>query len=788
MNVKAITEHSLVTLRGEEIVLFFIQPTNVSVLSRESLRARVNALMNVLKGFTQVELLCLGSRESFEHNKQYLDARIGQEESKPIRALLMADKAHLDEIQSRTATAREFMLAVRLHGIGEREVYPYLARLEKLIREQRFTVKRADREDLKRILAVYFSGDVISESDSDFDGQRWLMRDGQSDYRAASVLEEAQVLQTFLDLIAPAAVKFEVDRYIVGNTWRCVWAVRGYPTATEEQALLQRLGERAGVTLRIDTRLVTPGEERKILQAADKANRFRGGSSDIREAVEAQNNLEDVSSMIRAAHRNREPFFHTAVYLELIAKDEQAFTELRDSVEAELNRAKVHVDKLHLCQQEGFLSVMPSGYHALGEQFERMLPASSVANLFPFAYTGKTDPKGFYLGYDKYGSSIITDLERRAADKSNANFLILGNSGQGKSHLLKLLLCNILESGKRVVCLDAEEEYRDITRQLGGTYLDLTDGKHLLNVLEPRMWSAGSDEASPDAPAAFHGKSLLSQHISFLRDFFRSYKPFTEAELDTIEIMLGRLYARKGIGEDADIKSRPPEDFPILSELHDLLEQEYRRLCREGNAGELYTPELLQSAARGLFSLCKGPDSLFFNGHTNVDTSRFVTFGVKDLLEGGGKNIKDALLFNTLSYISHALIAGGGTAGIFDELHIFLSNPIAVSYIRNAMKRVRKRESLVGIASQNINDFLLGDVAEMTKPLFSIPTHHFLFHPGIVDKQAYMDTLQIEENEYQLILACQTGSCLYRCGAERYNLIVRTPEHKLALYGAGGGR
>ena len=158
------------------------------------------------------------------------------------------------------------------------------------------------------------------------------------------------------------------------------------------------------------------------------------------------------------------------------------------------------------------------------------------------------------------------------------------------------------------------------------------------------------------------------------------------------------------------------------------------------------------------------------------------------MLFRSGKNIKDALLFNTLSYISHALIAGGGTAGIFDELHIFLSNPIAVSYIRNAMKRVRKRESLVGIASQNINDFLLGDVAEMTKPLFSIPTHHFLFHPGIVDKQAYMDTLQIEENEYQLILACQTGSCLYRCGAERYNLIVRTPEHKLALYGAGGGR
>ena len=449
MQVERITEHSIITPQGEEIVLFLLQPTNVSVLSRESLRARINALMHVLKGFVEVELLCLNSRESFEHNKRYLTGRMEQEESAPIRTLLEQDLRHLDEIQSRTATAREFMLIIRPRNIGEREMYPYLSRLEKMIREQGFTVRRAGYEDIKRILAVYFSQDVISEGYDDFDGQRWLLKGNQSDYKAASVMEEAEVLQTFLDLIAPAAIRFEVDRYMVGNTFRCVWAVRGYPTSTEEQALLQRLGERAGVTLHIYTRLVSPAEERKILQAADKANRFKGSSTDIREMVEAQSNLEDVSSMIRTAHRNREPFFHTAVYIELIARTEQEFSELRDSVEAELGRGKISVDRLHLCQQDGFLSVMPSGHNAFGEEFERMLPASSVANLFPFAYTGKTDPNGFYIGYDKYGSSIIVDLERRAADKSNANTLILGSSGKGKSYFLKLLLCNILESGKR---------------------------------------------------------------------------------------------------------------------------------------------------------------------------------------------------------------------------------------------------------------------------------------------------------------------------------------------------
>lgn len=95
---------------------------------------------------------------------------------------------------------------------------------------------------------------------------------------------------------------------------------------------------------------------------------------------------------------------------------------------------------------------------------------------------------------------------------------------------------------------------------------------------------------------------------------------------------------------------------------------------------------------------------------------------------------------------------------------------------------------MIVLASQNIEDFLLPGVAEMTKPLFSIPAHHFLFHPGTIDKRGYMDALQLEETEYQLILACQTGTCLYKCGSERYNLVVRTPEHKLALYGKAGGR
>ena len=104
------------------------------------------------------------------------------------------------------------------------------------------------------------------------------------------------------------------------------------------------------------------------------------------------------------------------------------------------------------------------------------------------------------------------------------------------------------------------------------------------------------------------------------------------------------------------------------------------------------------------------------------------------------------------------------------------------------MKRVRKKDSAVILASQNLEDFAIPGIAELTKPLFSIPTHVFLFNAGSIDKRFYMDTLQLEESEFELIKYPQRGVCLYKCGNERYNLAVHAPEHKEKLFGSAGGR
>ena len=603
------------------------------------------------------------------------------------------------------------------------------------------------------------------------------------------VVEEPYI-KDFLDMVAPSVIDFKVDHYLCGNTCRCVWALREYPTSTDEQAILRHLGEMDGVTIRIYTRQVTPSEERRIIHnAANKHRMSRSSTEDLQQTVTAEANLQDVVTLVSSMHRNREPLLHCAVFLELTAPDYDALKLLQTDVLTELVRSKLNVDRLMLRQQEGFVSVMPAGRNAFGAQFERVLPASSVANLYPFNYSGKTDPHGFYIGKDKYGANILVDFDKRDDDKTSANILILGNSGQGKSYLLKLLLLNFLEAGKSVISLDVEHEQKDMCETVGGCFMDLMGGVYRINPLEPKCWDDGSGPEDRDAPEAFRKSTRLSQHISFLKDFFRAYKDFSDRHIDAIEIMVGKLYAKWGISDSTNFAGLKPQDYPILSDLYKLIEQEYREY--DGNCHQLYTAELLQEILLGLHSMCQGAEAQFFNGHTNVTSSRFIVFGVKGLLQAS-KNVRGAMLFNILSYMSDRLLTIGNTTAALDELYVWLSDNVSVGttiieYIRNTLKRVRKKESNLIMASQNLEDFDREGIRELTKPLFAIPPHQFIFNCGSIDKRFYMDLLQLEEAEYNLIRFPQRGVCLFKCGNERYLLEVHAPAYKEALFGTAGG-
>ena len=320
--------------------------------------------------------------------------------------------------------------------------------------------------------------------------------------------EQMEEIRTkdFFDMILPGTVKFLSDHYIVGDSYRCVWVIREYPPSTEEQAILSQLADRNGVTLRIYHRLVEAMEQRKIIQNATRRNKMKSGGNDMNDTIEAEGNLQDVIELLANLRKNREPLLHCSVFIELKAKDMDSLKELQSEIAMELTRSKMSVDRLTLRQKEGFLSVLPVGFNQFGAQYERVLPASSVANFYPFNFSGKTDPHGLYIGRDKYGTNILVDFDRRAEDKTTSNILILGNSGQGKSYLLKLILTNLRESGKRI---EFDEDNPYAVPDHGGREVQYAEKKEIMDGIIKKYHP---DWIVKDKPATDGGNGISGQN------------------------------------------------------------------------------------------------------------------------------------------------------------------------------------------------------------------------------------------------------------------------------------
>src|SRR5699024_4505335 len=137
-------------------------------------------------------------------------------------------------------------------------------------------------------------------------------------------------------------------------------------------------------------------------------------------------------------------------------------------------------------------------------------------------------------------------------------------------------LSNLRESGKSLIVLDPEQEYQELCENLGGCYLDYLSGEFVINPLQPLAWNEETENEDDErTPEAFKKTTMLSRHISYLKDFFRSYKDFTTAQLDTIELMLQKLYRRFDMDDYTDFSQVAPEKFPTMSDFYDLLEEEF---------------------------------------------------------------------------------------------------------------------------------------------------------------------------------------------------------------------
>ncbi len=173
VGIKAFTKYGLLTGKGE-LLFYTVAPTNISVLSYTNIEIKIRHLMMVLSSLPDIEIACLDSAECFDENKAYLKTRLSEERNESIRRLLRQDADMLDELQTEMATARQFLFIARLKGQKEKQVFDAANRIEKVISEQGFEVRRMRKPDIKRFLAIYFEASMNGESLPDTDGAQYF--------------------------------------------------------------------------------------------------------------------------------------------------------------------------------------------------------------------------------------------------------------------------------------------------------------------------------------------------------------------------------------------------------------------------------------------------------------------------------------------------------------------------------------------------------------------------------------------------------------------------------------
>lgn len=179
-NAKNIAENGVETYGGEFLVYFLVQPDNIAVLSESAVASKVKRLAAVMKGFDSLEMACINSRENFESNKHFYQKRMAEEKSQAVRELLERDMKHLDEVQVRTASAREFLFLLRFRDYNPEadDVRMGISRMEKLLKDEGFSARLATKEDIKRLYAVYFVQNITQVYFDDYDGAQFVKGDG----------------------------------------------------------------------------------------------------------------------------------------------------------------------------------------------------------------------------------------------------------------------------------------------------------------------------------------------------------------------------------------------------------------------------------------------------------------------------------------------------------------------------------------------------------------------------------------------------------------------------------
>lgn len=587
--------------------------------------------------------------------------------------------------------------------------------------------------------------------------------------------------------LAPKGLHFNASDFFISDKYATILTVVSYPKYIVP-GYLASLTNMPGIKV-VAKHIPVPFQtmskmlNKQIIDLRDKYSNERDETVKERIRQDAES-LEYFTSMLAASQAR---IFDFQLHIMITADTKEELEMKKVNVKNYLDAMELRAISLRFEQEKVLKSILPIfPSQDIEERIGTPIPSSTVAAMYPFIFDSIKDPGlSCLLGVDFSGGVILFNQFlykiRKENNRNNANMIILGTSGSGKSTAAKLLLRTHIRNGCQIVAIDPEDELREITQTFGGDTIDIGKGGQfgLINPLEIVI-DADEEEIKQGL-----GYTVLTRTLQFLKAFMKYYdSTITEDVLTMFSEVVQDTYRRFGIDFNTDFSTFTSNDYPTFSDVYATIRGRLMALTEQTQERDIL--ERLELKVRPITKELK----FYFDGHTTLRrNSDFMVFNIKELMNTDS-NIRNALFFNVLKYawglcLDHTV----DTVLMVDEAHVLLgdNNVLGADFLAQVQRRSRKYNTGTIIITQQPSDFSSPAVITQGKAIFDNASYYLVMG---LKKQAVQDLsllIDLNDNEMESIKHYSQGEALFVCGNRRMRINIAVTKEELDSFGSGGG-
>lgn len=612
---------------------------------------------------------------------------------------------------------------------------------------------------------------------------------------AKKALPKIEDNNSLINLIAPMSLEFNRKSLHLGENMCSTQGVIRYPSDPDYCWLSKLSNLHSSVVsftfTPIDNSLFLESLSRIITQKRGEAESAKDPLSKSR-AMKAS---EDAEKTMMKVDQNSEAVGLLSTVVMPMSGDEDIFDKVKRSATATMTSIKCKSRNLSSNQELALKHISP--FYTTESDIEQILgkvvPLSSFVGGFPFSSSGYNDGSGYRWGKDSSGGLVVIDPWKRQGDRTNTNFVIMGVPGVGKSTIVKDIAISEYMMGTKLIFIDPEREYKDLTKNLNGDWINAGGGSNgRINPLQIRPVPRDDEEEVGEKLFSDEGNGMgdMALYMKSLEIFFSLYIPsLTDTQKAVLKKSMIELYNNFNIFWNTDIKALKNTDFPIFSDLHKLLTSKSEAF--EKTRKDL-DPNVYSDLALLLEDISYGSDSFLWNGHTTISTNtRCICLDTHDL-QNTSDSIKRTQYFNLLQWAWEQMSSDRNEKVLLlcDEGYLMIDPnvPQSLVFLRNAEKRARKYEAGIGIISHSVVDFLHESIRMYGQALLDVPCFKILMGTDGKNLQETKDLYNLTEAEEDLLLSKQRGHALLLIGSKRLHVYFEIPDYRFKYFGSAGGR